>query len=238
MIEVNLLPEEYRRAERTPLPRFIVILVGVALVASLGLFLTKKYLDVKEARNDKAAKEKALQGYQDDIAQYNELVAKINEIKVRTTAIEAIWQSRLYWAVKLDQLADLVPNYVGLTGLKLEEPRGIVRGRGEAGGGNLFMSCISASENERRLANFRRVLKGEIQPFSPDVPKDMGETFFLDFTGEIEDYGYKVTEAEDYEEKEYIEFNLELTLKARGHEQPGARPAVMTTRPGAAAPVR
>ncbi len=38
MIEIDLLPEEYRRLEMTPLPRRLVIFTGAALV-SICLFV-------------------------------------------------------------------------------------------------------------------------------------------------------------------------------------------------------
>ena len=233
MIEVNLLPQEYRRPERTPLPRFIVILIGVALVASLGSFLTKKLIDVRNEKNTQQELEQRLGLLKKQfVDRYDQLVAQKQEIEIRISAIETIWQSRLYWAVKLDQLADLVPIYVGLKDLKLEEPRSYARAAGGASGGTLFMSCISASENERRLANFRRILKGEIPPLNRNVPEDSGRIFYEDFQGEIEDFGYKITETDDYEEKEYIEFNLRMALKPRGQQavtgvrsSPAASPA-------------
>jgi len=218
MIEVNLLPQEYRRPERTPLPRFIVILVGVALVAGLGAFLMKKFMDVRYEKNRQQELNQRLDLLKQFVDKYNKLISQKREIEVRMSAIETIWQSRLYWAVKLDQLADLVPGYVGLRNLRLEEPRSLARTAAGLAGGTLSMSCISASENERRLANFRRILKGEIPPLNKVVPEDMGKIFYKDFEGEIEDFGYKITETDDYEEKEYIEFRLRMGLKPRGQQ--------------------
>lgn len=218
MIEINLLPQEFRRVERTPLPRFIIIIVGVILIVGGGLFLVNKRLDVRRANIAVKDNKENLASYKKSVDEYNKLVAEIKEIEIRTEAISSIWQSRLFLAVKLDELADLIPRYVGLSELKFDEAAGKARARQAASGGTLSMSCILASDNEKRLASFRRILTGEIPPEDRDVSKDTGRTFFSDFVGEIEDSGWKKTETKEYLEKEYLEFDLDLTLKARGAE--------------------
>jgi len=54
MIQINLLPEELRRLEKTPLGRFIVILTGAALVtAALFIFLVLQFRTLPEALRQK-----------------------------------------------------------------------------------------------------------------------------------------------------------------------------------------
>ena len=37
MIEINLLPPQYRSVERTPLPVFVGLILGVVLIAAIGV---------------------------------------------------------------------------------------------------------------------------------------------------------------------------------------------------------
>ena len=215
MIEVNLLPQEYRRREMTPLPRLITIVVGVIIVVGGFFFLMQKYLDIRNAKDLRGERQEEVKRAEKIIEEFNRLSAEINEIKVRITAIEDIWQSRLEWAVKLDQLTDVVPSYVGLTDLSLVEARGRPRPGAFATAGTLKMKCISASDNEKRLANFLRTLKGEIRSENSDVPEEVSKKFSEDFV-EVIDSGWNKQESDDYVEKEYLEFNLELPVKVSG----------------------
>jgi len=214
MIEVNLLPEEYRRTEITPLPRLITIVVGVIVVVGGFFLLMQKYLNIRSAKALRDDNRGRVERAEKVIEEYNRLRSEINEIETRLSAIKDIWQSRLLWAIKLDQLADVVPNYVGLTSLSLDEPRGRTRAGRGAIGGTLKMKCISASDNEKRLANFLRTLKGEIRSENRDVPEEVSKEFFADFV-EVISSGWSKRESDEYVEREFLEFDLELPVKAK-----------------------
>lgn len=236
MIEVNLLPPEYRRIERTPLPRFLVFMVGAAaIVASLFYLFYVGYLRInrEKGRSEALREQIALQKPRLDI--YDRLNAEIAAFEARKSALEEIWQSRILWSAKFDQLCDLVPSYVGLTCLEFTPARAR-RARVTIGGetaGTLVLDCISATANEKRLANFMRVLKGEAPP-EPPAEKSVGKKFFEDFSVLV-DSGWKKSEFKDYVEKEALEFRLELLLKPLKPKapEPVTRPAGVITPPAA-----
>ena len=124
MIEVNLLPAEMRRIEHTPLPRFLVILLGTAAVMATGAFgvvvnwrqvpdLEGKVADV---RTDVREREKTAR-------RHDQLVAGIAETKDRKKAIAQLWHARIQWSRKWAELSEMTPMFVGYTDMKLTEAR-------------------------------------------------------------------------------------------------------------------
>jgi len=236
MIEVNLLPPEYRRIERTPLPRFLVFLVGAAaIVASLFYLFYLSYFRVsaEKQRSEDLKRQIALQ--KPSLAIYDKLNAEIASFEARKAALEQIWQSRILWSRKFDQLCDLVPKYIGLTRLEFTPTRArrTRAALAEETAGTLVLDCISATDDEKRLANFMRVLKGEAPP-EPPADRSVGKKFFADFSALV-DSGWKKSEFKDYAEKEALEFRIELLLKPLRPKaaQPVARPVRVITPPGA-----
>ncbi len=236
MIEVNLLPPEYRRVERTPLPRFLVFIVGVAaIVASLFYLISVGYFRINREKGRSEDLKKQVELQKGQLLDYDRLKTEIASFEARKSALEQMWHSRILWSVKFDQLSDLVPSYVGLTRLEFTPAAGR-RARatiGEETAGTLVLDCISATADEKRLANFMRVLKGEASPEAP-AERSVGKEFFKDFSALV-DSGWDKEELSDYVEKEALKFRLELLLKPLGPKapQPVTRPARTVTPPAA-----
>ena len=122
MIKVNLLPIEKRKAEGTPLPRFMAIVGGV--VASLLLLVGFAFIWLQAGAVDREigdldsqiaqAKQKTLQK--------NNLEAQVKGLRARNDAIVAIEKSRsVLWAERLDRLAQVLDKQarkVWLVGIK------------------------------------------------------------------------------------------------------------------------
>ena len=122
MIKVNLLPIEKRKAEGTPLPRFMAIVGGV--VASLLLLVGFAFIWLQAGAVDREigdldsqiaqAKQKTLQK--------NALEAQVKGLRGRNDAIVAIEKSRsVLWAERLDRLAQVLDKQarkVWLVGIK------------------------------------------------------------------------------------------------------------------------
>jgi Tfp pilus assembly protein PilN len=213
-IEVNLLPAELRRVERTPLPRFLTIIIGTVLTMTTAAFAVivnlRKVPDLRQSENALVVQIGALQKQEKE---YEQLVSAIEEFTDRKSAIAEIWRKRVEWAEKLSQLCDLTPRHVGLKEIKLEETRGARSGKGaEEPGGSLVLDSISAGSDHSRLAWFRRVLRGEVAPESSKDPA-LGKDFFSSFM-KMEPTATRLVELDDYEEKQALEFQLLLTLKA------------------------
>jgi Tfp pilus assembly protein PilN len=53
MIEINLLPQEYRIQERTPLGLFLTIVIGISVVGAIGVYEIglRKELATQQSKN-------------------------------------------------------------------------------------------------------------------------------------------------------------------------------------------
>ncbi len=210
MIEVNLLPQEMRRVEHTPLPRFLVIIAGTVLVSialALGAVINlRKLPDMIGAgiELDTEIRDSARAEREHDL-----LLGQIDGVKHRKRAIAEIWRSRIIWSRKLDELADMIPKFIGLDKLKLEETRR--SGRGRENGGYLNMASICAGADVDRLAMFRRILRGSY-PAKGARNQWIGRTWFEDFIG-ISATPWSRKDMPDYEEKEALTFELKLEIK-------------------------
>ena len=230
MITVNLLPPELRPVEHTPLPRLLVIYTGVALAAiglTLLVFMHFSWIPDIQTKIDNKTQE--VESLKQQAAEYETLNLALQNITQRENACEEIWRTRTLWWHKLDLLCDLAPAYVGLTTFTFKEP---TAARGQlTDGGTLRMDCIAAKEEEKRVASFRRILKGELPPdWGTEGDKDLGRQFIGAFVnGEILDYGWKMVELPDYPDQPAIQFALEMKLKRKEDPQ-----VTETTVPGAA----
>lgn len=111
MIRINLLPEEFRRAERTSPKLFAAALLGIILVCCAGGWFGLVYfgelgeLEVAErnlgenltAKNQRAA-------YSDSLAKEK------TAYEQREATIRQISSSRMLWTEFMDQLVDVVNN--------------------------------------------------------------------------------------------------------------------------------
>ncbi len=111
MIRINLLPDEYRRAERTSPKVFAATLLGVIMVcSSFGWFgfvylgeLGNLEVEENAVREDLANKKKQ--------ASYHDgLVKEKGEFERRTNTIQKIAKSRIQWTEIVDQMIDVVNN--------------------------------------------------------------------------------------------------------------------------------
>ncbi len=166
MITINLLPQEYRRPEATPVARFVAIVAGAVLLTSgLGLYGVVHYSKLKDARDTREATEldfqnkKALQ----DIS--SSLADEIKAYETRRAAIQEVAANRILWSRKLDEFLDIIYNddkrneyYVWLTGLKASPSREASRGKPTAGG-ELHFSGFCGSTEFSKVAALRTKLR-------------------------------------------------------------------------------
>jgi len=168
VITINLLPQEYRRPESTPVARFVAIVVGAILVTSgLGLYGVVHYSRLKDARDTREATEldyqnkKALQ----DISR--SLGEEIKAYETRRAAIQEVASNRILWSRKLDELLDIIYNddkrneyFVWLTGMKVSPSRDASRGK-PTSGGELHFSGYCASTELSKVATLRTRLRSD-----------------------------------------------------------------------------
>ena len=212
MIEVNLLPGELRRVEHTPLPRFLVVIFGTAAIMATGAFgvvVNWRTVPDLKAREMSLSEDVARRTVQ--AAVYDRLLSQIDETKDRKKAIGEIWRARVMWSEKLAQLSEMTPKFIGFQDINLTETRQTGRSKGKESGGMLTIGSICAGADHRRVANWRRIVKGEYRVDSGTDPW-MGRRFFSDFLELLPTSTQKV-ELKDYVEREALKFGLNLPLK-------------------------
>jgi hypothetical protein len=221
MIEINLLPPEMRKVDRTSLKRLVCMVTAIVLLSAsvIGLVtFTQRY---RNATRENARLTTEVARLEPVAREYDVLSDELKGIETRIQTIDEIRSTRLRWGQKLDQLYAILPEFVWFDKLELKNAR--------AAGANakppkLVLECYVAGADEKRYAEFRRVLTGEFTSAGPYS----GADFFRDFS----DLGYSGWSREDFpatEEGVALKFNLELDLKPLGAPAPAqkaARPVV------------
>ena len=192
MIQVNLLPPEFRAATGTPVVRFVAIVAGVVLVigASCAYAYTHfiqlaKVLEVKSLREEEAKSKESQK------ARSLALQVEIAEYEQRRRAIQTINRNRVLWSRKLDQFFDVVAGREAPYSAWLEElevPMKLATNRratGSVGGAtvgdggqfkfNGFLAMHSANEAPAQNSAFYKALTGD-----PEITHQPSE-FYSDF---------------------------------------------------------
>lgn len=166
MIEINLLPPEYRKAESTPIGRFIAIVAGAVVVTSTliayGYVHYSKLAGVRDVRKE-TEQEFANKQKQADVSKA--LQQEINAYESRRKAITQVARKRILQSRKLDELLDILQNggdrvtyNVWLKNLTVKPGRQARRGQ-ETSGGTVSFAGWSESTEFSKVTNLRNALK-------------------------------------------------------------------------------
>lgn len=124
MIEINLLPDEMKRPEGTPLPRLLSILASVILMAVGGLLISKYYVveipKTKELIRGQEGEKKRLQ---QEVTRVEALDKEIEKIKAKVAAWHSLENSRILYARFLDVFSRAVPEGCVITSFNLSLDR-------------------------------------------------------------------------------------------------------------------
>jgi hypothetical protein len=240
MIQINLLPPEYRAKAGTPVGRFVAIVAGVVVVASaLGVFAYTHFIELTRVRELRVAREEEAIGQERRKKYSLDLQAEIDMFEKRRTAIQTINRSRTLWSKKIDQLFDLVTNQTGDASFRawlesIEVPAMPVTSKkrvpaaGKKGqvadGGQLkikgFLALEAEADAPAHISAFHRAVTGD--------PEATGRTteFFQDFM-RINNPNVKIVPNrgkgdEQLEPPVVAEFKYELALVAKETAPPAA----------------
>ena len=109
MIKINLLPPEFRQADGTPLPVFLLILVGL-VVAALGVVALVWMNQLVQINSETLAGLKNVQRQLIKItAERDKLNRELAEKRAQKNTILRIRKNRILWAKKLHRLANRTP---------------------------------------------------------------------------------------------------------------------------------
>lgn len=189
MIQVNLLPPEHRASPGTPLARFAVIVVGVAMFIGAGsLYAYTHFIQRARVEDVLAQREEEAKNKDAQRTRSLDLEAEITERAQRRRAIQAINRNRVLWSRKLDQFFDVVagrdtPYSAWLE--ELEVPNQLAATRrpgglgGQTDGGQMkfsgFLAMNSPNEAPAQNSAFYKAMTGD-----PEVTNRPSE-FFSDF---------------------------------------------------------
>jgi Tfp pilus assembly protein PilN len=125
MIEVNLLPEERRPVERTPLPRFLTIVGGVIGFCIEAIFIVFLMTLIPQKRGDLESLILRRDRAKDQVKLIKGFEQKIRAIEERRKSIDKLVNDRRLWGPILYRLCDpkIIPQRVWYKSLKLQDRR-------------------------------------------------------------------------------------------------------------------
>ena len=213
MIQINLLPEGYRRRERLSFKVWGAILAAVILVScSVGYFGHVYLSEFKKIEGDRIEREERLTLLKEFAKYDDQLVASAKEYVQREGTIQGIANSRALWTRLLDKFIDVVNND-GNTERHNVWFRNLAVGGGTAARGPTWgLAAFSQSASFTKQANFLDDVKDHT-------------AFFGDFA-EINAPGGRVVESDNRTPKEAVAFKLTMQMhppKAWKQNQPKAK---------------
>lgn len=188
MIEINLLPEQLRRSEGTPLPRQLTIYLGVAITLGLIFVNYHFYMKTGKARGDLQGWQQRLVEVQNEEKQLQAILAEISGIETHVDACEELYRNRTVWAKILNDLKRIVNEqgfqrlnedgeYLWFQSMSLRK----ARRRSAVPDPNepedmLVLDGYASSKGSRRGARMVEDLLNAIVSYRPDVPPEQ-ETY-------------------------------------------------------------
>jgi hypothetical protein len=168
MIKINLLPTEKRKAERTPLPRFLLIASTAAaffILLFYNLFILKLISDVKD---ETVNQNKILTDLGPAVAKHDKLLAEEEALKAKVREIEGLINRDVeYWRT-VNALWDVIHNNprVWIDDVRIFNsqmaPGELRRGDPESKdvvAYGVSLRCHVAGEEVTEMTKFRKALK-------------------------------------------------------------------------------
>jgi Tfp pilus assembly protein PilN len=160
MININLLPTEYRKAERTPLIVFLPLIAGLICVLSAGsLAGYVRFSWLAETRSQRVQLDQAYREKKPRLAYHENLLKEESEYKKQAETITNIASSRILMTRKLDELCNLVAEgdagqhggfSIWLKDLSVKparEQRGRGRSKGPKSGGDIVFKGYALADH-------------------------------------------------------------------------------------------
>jgi len=120
MIEINLLPPQYRTVERTPLPVFLGLIAALVVLAGAGGFYMKLYNDGRKLKEKRDQLTSIRDSKAKEVEEIKRIEKEIAESQGRIDTVLGIAESKIYWAQKLDQFTKILPSYAWIESLSYD----------------------------------------------------------------------------------------------------------------------
>ena len=226
MIKINLLPSEKRKAERTPLPRFFLIVINAAafvLFAAGIIYFTLIRIpqverDIRSAREQRA-------NLQKDVDKHDALQKDLEALKVKVGQIDQLTHRGIEWWQAVNAVWDVIQENprVWIDDLKMLDAKSTASEikkfdptSKDAPPFGLSLRCHVAGDEVATLSQFRTSMKNHpvLQKILPGI------NFSVD---------WKRDDEKDYAERYSLSFNISLF----GKVEPPAAPAKPAAKPAA-----
>jgi Tfp pilus assembly protein PilN len=165
MLRINLLPNEFRQAERTPLGTFMLLVACTILSVSALCCTAFMYFGIlKEAETKRDIAQEEHENLAPMAKYADDLEAEQREYKKRSEVIKEIETTRILWTRKLDQFLDVINSKDNLNRhwVWLSEMKVRMTGSKEPG---VELKGFAAGDQYEQLSNFNEDLKNhELYP--------------------------------------------------------------------------
>lgn len=164
MIEINLLPEEFRPRETTNLGLIGTVAVGLLVAGATLMVALDSKSDLNKKANDLQAKSQELKDKTVKVNEIKDLETEIAQKKDRQNTIIQISQSKVMWSLKLQQFSAIAQDFRGfwIEELELTRKQTAARKGSPAKEESLLrMDCGATGTSFRDVARFQDALKDE-----------------------------------------------------------------------------
>lgn len=222
MIKINLLPAEKRKAERTPLPRFFLIVMNAAALVLFALGIAfYVFIKIPMIERETADLLKERQDLQRDVERHDQLEKDFRALQAKVAQINQLTNRNLEWWQAINSVWDVIVenDKVWIDEMKLMDSKGLTTEikktdptAKDTPPYGLQMKCHVAGDEVATVTKFRKALRD-----NPTLKKLM--------PGLNINVEWKKDDEKDFPEGNSLSFVVTLIGPVQAPPPPAARPA-------------
>lgn len=206
MLQINLLPLEKRKPERTPIPRFALILALTAATVGIAFYVVFLFIEISNLSKTIVEKNLRYADVVKQVADFPTLQAEASAAQSTWTQIEQVAVRPMRWSLAIRALVDVIVKnpriwIENITMLDAGTARSMrasqVPGDRGAAGGGIVIRCGAAGNNTSVMTKFRN-----------DLKTDPALKAYFDRINVSPDW--TITTEDGYEERHSIPFTVTL----------------------------
>lgn len=192
MIEINLLPQEFRPSKGTNFPLMASVAVGMFVVGGVILYGIKLKNELAALNSHYKELDERRITLEAEVKKVKDLKAEIARQKARQDTIIEIAESKVMWSLKLQQLSELMKDFPGFWVKRMQLTK--------SSKSSLSMDVSATGSDLRRVARFRDTLKND-------------PNFFYHFD-DLKSEQVRIVQLQKKNFTEEMDFKIELPLLA------------------------
>lgn len=157
MIEINLLPQEFRPHESANVPLMLTILGGVVVVCGLFFYMMKIDGEVRELERVNAELTQRKANLELEAKKVDKLKEEIERQKSRQETIIEISQSKVMWSQKLEQFSRIMGDHKNFWVTQIN----LTKTAGRGAGSTLQLRTSGLHYDMREVAKLRDALQND-----------------------------------------------------------------------------